>query len=145
QERLSMRKISEVLRLSQESKLSNGKIAGSLGISKSTVAAYLALAKNTGMVWPLAEGQQEVLERRLSSEGKSALSPKPLPEMATVHLELKKPGVTLQLLWEEYRAVHPDGYHYTQFCHYYREWEKHLGVTMRQDHVAGEKMFVDYS
>ena len=144
QERLSMRKISEVLRLFQESQLSNGKIARSLGISKSTVAAYLALAKEAGLAWPLAEGQQEVLERRFS-EGKPVLSPKPLPEMATVHLELKKPGVTLQLLWEEYRAVHPGGYRYTQFCHYYREWERHLGVTMRQHHVAGEKLFVDYS
>ena len=143
QERLSMRKISEVLRLSQESKLSNGKIAGSLGISKSTVAAYLALAKNAGVVWPLAEGQQGVLEKQFSEN--PSLSRRALPEMATIHLELKKPGVTLQLLWEEYRAVYSGGYHYTQFCHYYREWEQHLGVTMRQNHVAGEKMFVDYS
>lgn len=144
QTRLSMRKIGEVLRLSQESKLSNGKIARSLGISKSTVAAYLALAKNVGVVWPLAEGQREVLERQFS-EGRPVLSSKPLPEMVTVHLELKKPGVTLQLLWEEYRAVYPGGYRYTQFCHYYRGWKKHLGVTMRQDHIAGEKLFVDYS
>lgn len=139
-----MRKISEILRLSQESKLSNGKIAGSLGISKSTVAAYLTLAKNADVVWPLAEGQQELLEKQLSC-GNPPLSRRPLPEMATVHLELKKPGVTLQLLWEEYRGIHPDAYHYTQFCHYYREWEKRLGVTMRQNHVAGQKMFVDYS
>ena len=144
QERLSMRKIGEVLRLSRESSFSNRQIARSLGISKSTVAVYLALAKEAGVTWPLAEGQREILEK-LFSRGGAGLSPKPLPEMATIHLELKKPGVTLQLLWEEYRAVHTDGYHYTQFCHYYREWEQHLGVTMRQNHVAGEKMFVDYS
>lgn len=144
QERLSMRKISEVLRLAHESKLSNGQIAGSLGISKSTVAAYLALAKSAGVVWPLAEGQQEALEKQFSGRNPS-FSRRPLPEMATIHLELKKPGVTLQLLWEEYRAVHPDGYRYSQFCHHYHEWTRHLGVTMRQNHVAGEKMFVDYS
>lgn len=144
QERLSMRKISEVLRLAHDAKLSNGQIAGSLSISKSTVAAYLALAKGAGVVWPLAEGQQEVLEKQFSERDPCGLR-RPLPEMATIHLEMKKPGVTLQLLWEEYRVVHPEGYHYTQFCHYYREWERHLGVTMRQNHVAGEKMFVDYS
>lgn len=144
QERLSMRKISEVLRLAHESGLSNGQIAGSLGISKSTVAAYLALAKSAGVVWPLAEGQQEALEKQFS-EGKPSLSRRPLPEMAAIHLELKKPGVTLQLLWEEYRLIHPDGYRYSQFCLHYQEWTKHLGVTMRQNHVAGEKMFVDYS
>ena len=144
QERLSMRKISAVLRLSQDAKLSNGQIAGSLGISKSTVAAYLALAKSAGVVWPLAEGQQDALEKQ-GSEGKPSLSQRPLPAMVTLHLELKKPGVTLQLLWEEYRLIHPDGYRYSQFCHHYHEWARHLGVTMRQHHVAGEKMFVDYS
>lgn len=144
QERLSMRKISEVLRLVHESKLSNGQIAGSLGISKSTVAAYLALAKKAGVVWPLTGDQPEVLTR-LFPEENPVFSQRPLPEMATIHLELKKAGVTLQLLWEEYRVIHPEGYQYTQFCHYYRKWEKHLEVTMRQDHVAGEKMFVDYS
>ena len=144
QTRLSMRKIGEVLRLSQEAKLSNGQIAKSLGVSKTTVAAYLALAKEAGVVWPLTQEQRLSLEKTFSEE-KPPSSQKYLPEMATVHLELKKPGVTLQLLWEEYRVIHPEGYRYSQFCHYYREWEKHLGVTMRQNHVAGEKMFVDYS
>ncbi len=144
QERLSMRKISEVLRLSQESKLSNGQIARSLGISKSTVASYLALAAKAGVIWPLEEGVQESVEKLLP-EASPSPPRKPLPDMAAIHLELKKPGVTLQLLWEEQIQVHPEGYRYTQFCHYYHEWARHLGVTMRQNHVAGEKMFVDYS
>lgn len=139
-----MRKIGEVLRLSQESALSNGQIAKSLGVSKTTVAAYLALAKKEGVVWPLTSAQHFSLEKAFS-DGKPPSAQRPLPEMPLLHLELKKPGVTLQLLWEEYRSVHPEGYRYSQFCHYYREWEKHLGVTMRQRHVAGEKMFVDYS
>lgn len=65
------------------------------------IVAYLTLAKEADIVWPLAEGQEEILEKRFS-EGRSVLSPRPLPEMATIHLELKKPGVTLQLLWEIY-------------------------------------------
>lgn len=144
QERLSMRKITEVLRLSRESKLSNGQIARSLGISKSTVASYLALAAKAGAAWPLGEGRQEALERLLPETGASPPR-RPLPDMAAIHLELKKPGVTLQLLWEEQIQVHPEGYRYSQFCHYYHEWTRHLGVTMRQNHVAGEKVFVDYS
>lgn len=143
-ERISMRKIRDVLRLSLESDLSNGQIARSLGVSKTTVAAYLALAKKEGVVWPLTSAQQVSLEKACSA-GKPPSAQRPLPEMPLLHLELKKPGVTLQLLWEEYRSVHPEGYRYSQFCHYYREWEKRLGVTMRQHHVAGEKMFVDYS
>lgn len=144
QKRLSMRKIDDVLRLAQDPKLSHRQIAKSLGISKTTVAAYLNLAREIGAVWPLTPEMRLSLETRVF-EGTPPKSQKPLPYWPTVHLEIKKPGVTLQLLWEEYVAVHPDGYRYTQFCHYYREWARHLGVTMRQDHVAGEKMFVDYS
>jgi transposase len=69
----------------------------------------------------------------------------PRPNWAMVHRELRRPGVTLQLLWEEQRAVHPDGYGYSRFCELYRAWEARLSPTMRQSHVAGERLFVDYA
>src|SRR5262249_35205370 len=144
QERLSMRKIGDVLRLAQDANLSHRQIARSLGISKTTVATYLSLAQKLGAIWPLTPEMRLALEKCFS-QSTPPESHNPPPDMPTLHLELKKSGVTLQLLWEEYDSVHPDGYRYTQFCHYYREWARHLGVTMRQDHVAGEKMFVDYS
>jgi transposase len=67
------------------------------------------------------------------------------PDWATIHRELRRPGVTLQLLWEEHRAVHPEGYGYSRYCELYRAWEGRLSPTMRQLHVAGERMFVDYA
>ena len=75
------------------------------------------------------------------------LSPdrRPLPDWPLLHRELKRPGVTLSLLWEEYRAVHRDGYGYSRFCDLYRDWRGWLAPTMRQTHVAGDKLFVDYA
>jgi transposase len=70
---------------------------------------------------------------------------RPRPDWATVHRELRRPGVTLQLLWEEHRAAHPDGYGYSRYCELYRAWEGRLSPTMRQSHIAGERMFVDYA
>ena len=62
-----------------------------------------------------------------------------------MHRELRRPGVTLQLLWEEHRAAHPDGYGYSRYCELYRAWEGRLSPTVRQSHIAGERMFVDYA
>lgn len=70
---------------------------------------------------------------------------RPLPHWPTIHRELKRAGVTLQLLSEEYRGQHPDGYGYSRFCELYRAWEGKLTPTMRQTHIAGERMFVDYA
>ena len=67
------------------------------------------------------------------------------PDWPTIHRELRRKDVTLALLWEEYRAAHPDGYGYSRFCELYRRWEGRLAPTMRQHHVAGERMFVDYA
>nr|WP_261334118.1 IS21 family transposase [Rhizobium leguminosarum] len=67
------------------------------------------------------------------------------PDWAAFAIELKKPGVTLLILWEEYRAAHPDGYGYSRFCDLFRGFEQRLAPTMRQEHVAGDKVFVDYS
>ena len=67
-----------------------------------------------------------------------------LPDWSEVHRELKRKGVTLNLLWQEYKEAHPDGYQYTWFCTGYRKWRSKLDVVMRQSHKAGEKLFVDY-
>ena len=72
-------------------------------------------------------------------------SSKAEPDWTHVHHELRRPGVTLTLLWEEYRQREPDGYGYSRWCELYRGWEGRLSPTMRQSHPAGERMFVDYA
>ena len=111
-----------------------------------TVADYLVRARAAGLAWPLPDTLDDAaLEARLfSSAGPPAARARPLPDWATVHRELRRTGVTLQLLWIEYREHHPDGYGYTQFVEHYRRWARHLDVVMRHDHRAGEKLFVDY-
>jgi transposase len=142
-----MRKIREVLRLKWESRLPHRAIAQSCGISPSTVSDYVQRAQAVGLTWPLPDELDEAtLYRRLFpqptvSKGRVI----PPPDWATVHTELRRPGVTLRLLWVEYRDVHPDGYGYTQFCEHYRAWVQRLQPTMRQTHLAGEKLFVDYA
>lgn len=140
-----MRKIKELLRLRAEG-LSVRQMAASLGVPRSTVADYVRRIEEAGLSWPLADGVDEdaVLIRLFGEDG--ALSGRrPIPEWAHVHSERKRPGVTLQLLWLEYKADHPDGYQYTQFCEYYHRWRKRLDPVMRQVHKAGEKVFVDYA
>jgi len=93
-----------------------------------------------------ADLTDEALEARLYPPPPTvAKDQRPLPDWPMVHRELKRPGVTLQLLWEEYRARHPQGYGYSRFCELYRAWAKRLSPTMRQSHVAGERLFVDYA
>lgn len=148
QKGITMRRFKEILRLKQEKGLSNGLIGKAVGVTKSTVATYLYLARRAHIHWPPGEGVGDAdLREKLSSSRSSAAGPpqKPLPDFEGIHTELKRKGVTLQLLWEEYLSVHPNGYQYTQFCHYYQRWASHHDVTMRQRHKAGEKMFVDYS
>ncbi len=147
QERLSMRKIHEVLRLKWESELSNRAIARSCSISHSTVSEYVRRAKAAGLSWPLpADIDEESLFRLLFPKPlRSASKTIPLPDWSQVHIELRRKSVTLQLLWVEYREDHPDGYGYSQFCELYRRWAKHLKLSMRLTHKAGEKLFVDYA
>ena len=71
--------------------------------------------------------------------------PRPLPDLAYVHKQLRRRHVTLQLLWEEYLSENPDGYGYTQFCEHYKRWKAPLEVTLRQRHIAGEKTFLDWA
>ena len=144
--RLPMRKIRDVLRLSAAG-MSKRKIAASLGMSATAAGDCIRRARRAGVGWPLPEGlTEEALERRLYPLSTiAAKESRPRPNWAAIHRELRRPGVTLQLLWEEHRATHPDGYGYSRFCELYRGWEARLSPTMRQTHVAGERLFVDYA
>jgi len=147
--RLSMRKIKEFLRLTHHGGLSDRQVALSLDISRSTVKEYRARAHRAGLSWPLPETlTDEALEQRLfPPTTRVGAPPKPLPDFDYIYRELKthrKFNLTLDLLWQEYREQHPDGYRYSQFCELYRRWRQKLDYCMRQDHCGGEKLFVDY-
>ena len=147
QERLSMRKIEEILRLKYEAGLSHRAIAQSCSVSPSTVSEYVTHAKAAGLSWPLPEGLsvEELDELLFPQRGPASGRNIPQPDWAEVHKELRRKSVTLSLLWVEYRQAHPDGYGYSQFCHHYRQWAKQLKPMMRQKHKAGEKLFIDYA
>ena len=143
--RLSMRKIREVLRL-KASGLSSRAIARVCLIGKETVREYLGRATEAGLTWPLPEGMtEEEIERRLFPQVPVSVRKEAEPDWADVHRELRKKGVTRQLLWEEYRRDALRGYHYSQFCERYLRWTKALQPVLRMTHKAGEKMFVDYA
>ncbi len=146
-----MRKLKEVLRLRYELKLGYQQIGRSCAIGASTVHKYLKRAEAVGLRWPLPEGWDE-------GRVESALFPRPVvptpepalartrPDFAAVHQQLRQhKHLTLQLLWEEYRQANPDGYRYSRFCELYQRWRSKLDVVLRQDHKAGEKMFVDWA
>ena len=146
-ERVSMRQIREVLRLRFASELPQRAIAKSLGLSQGAVSGYLSRARAAGVSWPLAEDLDEVQLEALLFPPLSAIAAdqRPMPDWAWVHRELRRPNVTLALLWEEYRAGAPDGFGYSWFCDLYRGWAGRLKPTMRQTHIAGEKLFVDFA
>jgi transposase len=140
-----MRKIREVLRL-KAGGFSKRRIAASLGISATAAMECMQRARRAGLSWPLPDGLDDVvLELRLYPPPAAKDEQRPLPNWAEIHRELKRPGVTLQLLWQEYREEHLSGYAYSRFCDLYRAWEKRVSPTMRQTHIAGERMFVDYA
>src|ERR1700732_4648736 len=141
-------RIGDVLRLPAAG-MSSRKIAASLSIGGTTVVDCLQRARAVGVGWPPPEDLSDVaLEARLfpASTALAAIkSRRTQAEWPAIHRELKRPGVTLRLLWEEHRAAHPEGYGYSRFCELFRAWEGRLSPTMRQSHVAGEKLFVDYA
>jgi len=144
--RLQMRQLREILRLKQEVGLSHRAVGEACGIASSTVSLYLERAEAAGYRWPLpAELDDATLETRLFRRPWVVDRSRPLPDFLAMHQELMRPGVTLQLLWNEYRAAHPTGYSYSQYCHGYRRWARRLKPSMRQVHRAGEKLFVDFA
>ena len=148
-EKLSMRKFQEVLRLRFEFGLSQEQIARSCSISQGSVSNCLKRARAAGVTWPLPEGWDEArLEEALFGHPLRRLyrSQRPTPDFARLHQELQSNRhLTLQLLWEEYRQNHPDGYGYSRFCELYHRWRRQLDVVLRHEHKAGEKLFVDYA
>ena len=145
--RLSMRKIKEVLRLKWDHNLSNRQIATSCSVSHSTVTEYLIRAKQAGLSWPLPDELDDAaLENLLFAKTqRHASAQRNMPSMEYLYHELRRKSVTLQLLWYEYKQANPEGYQYSQFCKLYRGWAKKLDVSLRQEHRAGEKLFVDYA
>lgn len=147
QQRMDIRMIKDILRLKYQGSLSHARIASSLSISKGVVAKYLGLAGAAGLTWTaVADLDEAALERRLL--GRDAADDRLVePDFAHVHLELRRKGVTLMLLWAEYRAAHAGRrtWAYTQFCEHYKRFAKSLKRSMRQQRRAGEKLFIDYA
>jgi transposase len=144
--RLSMRKIREVLRLKYDCDQSIRDISQSCSIGKSTVSDYLLRFSAVGLCWPLPESMDDTaLERLLFPSMGIVRRNRFVPSWPEIHKELKRKGVTLALLWQEYKEQHPDGYQYSWFCHQYADWAGTIDLVMRQEHRAGEKLFVDYA
>jgi len=142
---ISMRKVRDVLRLRFSEGLSLREVAASLQIPHTTVADHVRRATAAGLGWPLPDDlDDDALEARLFAAAAAPVAPRPTPDWPTVHRELRGPHVTLMLLWLEYRETFPDGYAYSQYCELYRRWRRHIDVVMRQEHKAGEKLFVDF-
>ena len=144
--RVTMRRIRETLRLHLQAGLSYGEVARALKISKSSAGKYVSLARAAGVDWGVAQTlTDDELEARLFRPPVPRSSHQLAPDFALVHQELKRAGVTLQLLWEEYARDNALAYKYTSFCIKYRAFAQSLKRSMRQVHIAGEKLFVDYS
>jgi transposase len=144
---MSMRRVRDCLRL-KEAGIATREIAWRLGVAPSTVRLTLQRCAAVGITWPLeADLTDAALEQRLfaNSGTKQGHRRQAEPDWASVRREMKRKHVTLLILWEEYIERHPGGYRYSRFCDLYREWEARLPVTMRQAHVAGERLFVDYA
>jgi len=141
-----MRQIRQALRLHLEADLSHSQTGRALGIPKATVGKYARLARAAGVDWSVAQGlSDEDLEGRLYPPAVPRGAHHLEPDYALIHQELKRPGVTLQLLWEEYAQANALAYKYTSFCIKYRAWALGLKRSMRQTHVAGDKLFVDFA
>ena len=144
--RVAMRRIRDILRLTFGEGLSRRQVSLSLDVPFTTVADHVNRARAAGLAWPLPDDLDDAgLEARLFPPVVPSNVQRPLPDWAYIHTELRKKGVTLQLLWVEYREANPDGLGYSQFANLYRQWRRHVDVVMRQHHRAGEKLFVDFA
>jgi transposase len=145
-ERLPMRKTREVLRLRWELGLTVRETSRGLGVSVGVVQKTSSRATLAGLNWEAVKGLDDVaLEERLYGRPAGASDDRPRPDPVYLHKELRRAGVTLELLHLEYLEAPPTGLRYTAFCDVYRRWVAKSGVVMRQVHKAGEKCFVDYS
>lgn len=145
-ERLKMRQVREILRQKHVLGRSHRQIAASVGVSPGGVSGTLKRAELVGIDWATSQTMTEdEIEQRLYGPKLHARAERPMPDAAAMHLELRRPGVTLQLLHLEYLEQHADGYRYTTFCRVYNDWLAKQSPSMRHVHVAGEKCFVDYS
>src|SRR6516225_315498 len=142
-ERLPMQHIREILRLKWILKRSHRETARSLGVSPGAVASVMSRATQVGLTWDtLTDLTDEVLEERLYGPKITGRVARPLPDPAWMHTELRRAGVTLELLHLEYLQQHSDGYRYSAFCAQYREWLERQRRSMRQGHKAGAKLFI---
>lgn len=145
-EGLSMRKVREILRLRLGVGLPVRQVADSCKVGAGTVSEYEKRFREAGLVWRLPEDVDDAfLERVVRSRPENFTHNRPLPDPDYLLKEMKRPHVTLHLLWLEYRERHPNGYGYTQFCHHYNQAKMKVDVVLRQEHRAGEKLFTDYA
>lgn len=147
-ERITMRKLREILRLLSVGDVPIREIARRTGTAPSTVRETIKRITAANLRWPLPEGLSDAeLEACLyKNAGKKQGHRRCVePDWLALHHELKRKHVTLSILWDEYIEQYPDGFRYSRFCELYRAWEGKLPVTMRQTHLGGEKLFVDYA
>lgn len=148
QPRTTMRKTREIIRLHFECGLSGRKVAKSVNLSAGKTSDIIRRAKAAGLTWPLESrfNDDSTLEDILYPELVPEPEPyRPVPDWDETCRELRRKGVTRELLWQEYKAAHPDGYEYSRYCELLRNYKKHLEPVLRQEHRAGEKLFVDWA
>ncbi|WP_344983451.1 helix-turn-helix domain-containing protein [Deinococcus rubellus] len=145
--RVAMRNIREVLRLKLDLGYSDQQVSRSLRVTRSTVQKYVQRARDAGLTWPLPSDLDDLqLEAALfGPRDRTAPGMPEKPDWAKIDRELRRKGVTRRLLWEEHRRQHPDSVQYSTFAEHYRQWKAQAGLSMRQVHRAGEKLFVDYA
>lgn len=148
--RVPMKKVREVLRLHSVMRLSSRKIKGATGIARTTIQDYIKRFESSKLtIAQIDQLDDAALQSSLFPEQRQSVKPhKAMPDFDHIHTQLKnrkQTKVTLMLLWEEYKTDHPDGYEYTQFRVHYRRYKQKLNPSMRQVHIGGEKLFVDYS
>jgi len=145
-----MHQLKEILRLRYQNHLSVRQVARSCGLPASTVGDYLKRAHAAQLSWPLPDEltEEQLIEQLITPVPAKPVPPpasRALPEWPVVHQELRRPNMTLQLLWNEYQLAHPDGYSYSRYCELYQVWAAKIDPVLRQVHGAGEKLFVDWA
>jgi len=146
--KVSMKNIREILRLYESGYLSKRKIAKALGMSHPVVIHYLAEFKGLGLkyndIYKMPDNELlDLFSQKTRANNERYKTLKNCFEYITT--ELKRPGVTLQLLWEEYLKKHPDGYGRSQFFHHFHVWRNSSRLTMHIEHKAGDRMFADFT